>query len=270
VSIIMPAKNAAKYVEACLDSILDQSYTHWELLVTNDHSIDDTLSILNTFSKRDSRIQVFQNKGQGIIPALQMAYSFANGTLVTRMDADDLMSNEKLELLVKACENEITLGTGSVRYFSDNELGDGYQKYAVWLNSNLQSENPFLDIYKECVIPSPCWMLHKTTFDKLGAFNNNRYPEDYDLCFRMRQSNLKVNNVDQVLHHWRDYPDRSSRTDENYSDNRFLNIKAHYFLQDDLDKEKSLVLWGAGKKGKTIAKLLNEQGIGFHWVSNNS
>lgn len=269
VSIIMPAKNAAAYLEACLESIINQSYVHWELLVTNDHSTDDTLSIIEAFSKRDNRIHVFQNKGKGIIPALQTAYANAKGTLITRMDADDLMSKDKMEWLVKTCKNENTLATGLVRYFSDHDLGEGYQKYTAWLNANLQSENPFQDIYKECVIPSPCWMLHKTTFEYLGAFDGDRYPEDYDLCFRMRQANLAVHAVDQVLHHWRDYPTRSSRTDENYLDNRFLDIKVHYFLQDDLDTDKALVLWGAGKKGKTIAKLLAAQGVAFHWISNN-
>lgn len=269
VSILMPAKNAAKYLEACLKSILDQTYSNWELLVTNDHSTDDTFSLLSKFAKQDARIRVFQNVDHGIIAALRLAYSQAKGKYITRMDADDLMSKDKLTLLVEACEDENTLATGLVTYFSDQPLGDGYIKYANWLNGNLKSKNPFQSIYKECVIPSPCWMMFKSTLNKMCAFDSDLYPEDYDLCFRMRKAGLQVRVVDSVLHHWRDYPERSSRTDPNYADNRFLDLKMHYFLQNDLDADRPLVLWGAGKKGKAIAKMLVKKEIIFHWVSNN-
>ena len=269
VSIIMPAKNAARYIEDCLLSILAQDYSHWELLVTNDQSTDQTDSILNHFSNQDSRIQLLQNQGQGITSALQTAYAHASGTYITRMDADDLMIKDKLSQLVGACQSEEVLATGLVKYFSKGTLGEGYIKYADWLNQNLLSQDPFQAIYKECVIPSPCWMLRKSTFDKLSAFDSLRYPEDYDLCFRMRKAGVQVKTVDQILHHWRDYPERSSRTDDNYADNRFLEIKVNYFLQDDYDKTCPLVIWGAGKKGKSVAKLLIDQEIPFHWISNN-
>jgi len=269
VSIIIPAKNAARYIEACLQSILAQDYPHWELLITNDHSTDHTANILDHYSSKDSRIQIFQSEGQGITPALQTSYNYAAGTYITRMDADDLMPKEKLTQLVDACHSEGILATGLVSYFSEVKLGDGYIKYANWINKNLLSLDPFQAIYKECVIPSPCWMLRKSTFDKLGAFDSSQYPEDYDLCFRMRRSGLRIHAVDQVLHYWRDYPERTSRTDDNYADNRFLEIKLFYFLKDDYDTVRPLVVWGAGKKGKSVAKLLIAQQIPFYWISNN-
>jgi len=269
VSIIMPAKNAAPYIKECLESILAQDYAHWELLVTDDHSTDQTTDILDHFSKQDTRIRIFKNLGHGITPALQTAYAYALGAYITRMDADDIMPQNKLTLLVDTCQSETVLATGLVKYFSFGTLGEGYIKYADWLNQNLKSQDPFKEIYKECVIPSPCWMLRKPTFDKLGAFDSALYPEDYDLCFRMRRAGLQVQTGDQVLHHWRDYPERSSRTDDNYADNRFLEIKLSYFLADDYDKARPLVIWGAGKKGKSVAQLLIDQKIPFHWISNN-
>jgi len=269
VSIIMPAKNAAPYLKACLQSIIEQTYQNWELLICDDHSSDITLSILEQSAKQDNRIKVFQNLGYGIIPSLQTAYKNAQGVFVTRMDADDIMSKDKIELLVEACIEEKSLATGLVEYFSDGNLGEGYRKYASWLNQNLQTNNPFDAIYKECVIPSPCWMMRKESFDVLGAFSEVRYPEDYDLCFRMRKAQLSVNTVNQVLHHWRDYPERSSRTDANYADNRFLDLKVHYFLQDDFDERKPLVIWGAGQKGKSVARKLIERKTPFFWITNN-
>jgi len=161
------------------------------------------------------------------------------------------------------------LATGQVQYFSATELGDGYQKYQNWLNGLTAKGNNFQEIYKECVIPSPCWMIYQTDLDKCQAFLPNRYPEDYDLCFRFYENGLTLIPNNQILHEWRDYPNRTSRTDKNYADNRFLDLKVHYFLKLEQDKKRPLVLWGAGKKGKLIARQLIEAKIDFHWVCNN-
>jgi len=112
-------------------------------------------------------------------------------------------------------------------------------------------------------------MVHWQDLDRCGAFEPNRYPEDYDLCFRFYQHGLTIVPSSKVLHYWRDYPNRTSRTDAHYSDNRFLAIKLLYFLQLDYQTERPLVLWGAGKKGKWIAQYLIKQEISFQWVCNN-
>ncbi len=269
VSILMPAKNAALYIDDCIQSIIKQSYTEWELIVVNDHSTDATLHHLAQFATLDSRIHVHNNKGQGIIAALRLAYAHARGAYITRMDADDIMPSHKINSLVSVASEGSSVATGLVSYFSNNELGEGYKKYTKWLNDNLLSRQPFEDIYKECVIPSPNWMMHRSTLDRIGAFDSDRYPEDYDLCFRMHKFGLKVMTVNDVLHHWRDYPERSSRTDSNYVDNRFLALKVSYFAELESEDGASIYLWGSGKKGKAIAKLLQEQNISFHWITNN-
>lgn len=269
VSILMPAKNVASYIDDCIQSIIDQSYQEWELIVVNDHSTDKTSEHLVHFASLDKRIQIHNSKGQGIIEALRLAYSKARGAYITRMDADDVMPKQKIASLLSALEDMKSVSTGLVSYFSKKGIGDGYKKYAEWLNANLLSESPFEDIYKECVIPSPCWMMHRATLDKIGAFYSGTYPEDYDLCFRMHKHRLKVKTVRDVLHHWRDYPERSSRTDDHYSDNRFLALKVAYFAELEYEKGESIYLWGSGKKGKSIAKLLQELDIAFHWITNN-
>jgi len=271
ISIVMPAKNAASYLDDCLDSIFMQTINEWELLVVNDHSTDDTVLMLEKYALQDSRIKVLHNQGKGIIEALRLAYSYASGNFITRMDADDLMAKHKLETmraqLVDYGIGHIALG--QVKYFSEKTLGDGYKKYELWLNELISKANSWKDLYKECVIPSPCWMVHRHDFEKAGAFNSDYWPEDYDLCFRFYQAGLKPIASDEVLHHWRDYDDRTSRNDPHYSDNRFLDLKCHYFVKLGLSQKKNLVLWGAGKKGKAIASHLNEYKVKFRWLSNN-
>ena len=271
ISILLPVKNTAIFLKECLNSIIQQTEAQWELIAVNDHSTDNSEAILRQFAKKEQRIKVFNNNEKGIIPALRLAYSKSQGTLITRMDSDDLMMPSKLEVLkkqlVKKGKRHIALGL--VQYFSADELGEGYKKYQNWLNRLTTSGINFREIYKECVIPSPCWMVYREDLEQCQAFQPNRYPEDYDLCFRFYENNLKIIPSKRVLHLWRDYPTRTSRTHPYYADNRFLDLKLYYFLKLDFDPNRPLVVWGAGKKGKWIVQQLRQQNTPLHWICNN-
>ena len=272
ISILLPVYNAAKFLSACLQSIQNQTETNWELIAIDDHSTDESFKILNTFQEQNpTQIQVLKNVGKGIIPALKLAYEKSQGEFITRMDADDLMEKTKLETLKEILlENgKGYVSTGLVKYFSETQLGEGYQKYEMWLNALSLKNKNYEDLYKECVIPSPAWMCHREDLEKCGAFSVQQYPEDYDLCFRFYKNNLKVLAAKKVIHHWRDYSNRTSRTDPNYANQHYFDLKLPYFLELDFDKTRPLVIWGAGKKGKQLAKKLVEQKVNFHWVSNN-
>jgi glycosyltransferase involved in cell wall biosynthesis len=267
----MPVKNAEPFLSDCIKSIVAQSETNWELIAVDDGSSDSSLQTLIQFSKSDSRINVLKNNGSGIIDALRLAYSKSEGNFITRMDADDKMAPVKLERLkrnLKSFGNE-HLAIGQVKYFSESQLGDGYKRYEKWLNGHTETGTNYSDIYKECVVPSPCWMVFREDLERCGAFNSDEYPEDYDLCFRFYKQQLTVVPCNEVLHHWRDHAKRSSRTDENYADNRFLELKVKWFLELNHDTNKQLLVWGAGRKGKLIAKLLAGSNVPFKWVCNN-
>jgi glycosyltransferase involved in cell wall biosynthesis len=240
-------------------------------LAVNDHSSDNSWSIVADFLKNDKRIKVFENEGTGIIPALQKAYAKSSGEFITRMDSDDIMTPDKLEVMVTSLlkNGKGHLAVGQVKYFSDRGISNGYERYETWLNNLTKSGSNYSEIYKECVIPSPCWMVYREDFDVCGAFDSDRYPEDYDLTFRFREKGLKCIPCDKILHRWRDYDTRTSRTHEHYAQNYFLDIKLHYFLKHDHNPKRPLVIWGAGSKGKTIAKGLKENGIEFHWLCDN-
>jgi len=112
-------------------------------------------------------------------------------------------------------------------------------------------------------------MVYKEDLDQAGAFESDIYPEDYDLAFRFRRAGLNVTPVLQEIHYWRDHATRSSRTHEHYSDNRFTALKVKHFKEQDYDSSKSLILWGAGSKGKNIAAALLEKDLPFDWICNN-
>lgn len=271
ISILMPVFNASRHLAACLESIRTQSEVHWELIAIDDQSTDNSLSILNAAAEEDVRIHCYSNPEKGIIPALHLAFQKSNGQLISRMDADDLMAKDKLKALkeILITKGKGWVATGWVQYFSDTTLMDGYLKYEQWLNELSRTDRHYEAIYQECVLPSPCWMTWREDLQASGAFEPNVYPEDYDLCFRFYRQGLKIKAAQKVLHHWRDHAQRSSRNDPHYAQQQYFDLKLPYFLELDHQKERPLILWGAGKKGKQLAYKLKAAGVDFRWITNN-
>lgn len=268
ISIILPFKNEEKYIAECLESILNQTYTHWELLAIDDHSSDAGTEIVREFEKRDSRIRYLKNPGTGVIDALSNGLEHSAGSLITRMDADDIKHRDNLESLI-AIWRKGFIAIGLVKYFREGGLGDGYQQYESWINQINSSGLTWEEVYRECVIPSPCWLVHREDLAAVGGFRSRFYPEDYDLCFRFYHFGLHPVCTDKVIHYWRDHAIRTTRVSQHYSDNQFTKLKIHYFLEIDYNSEKPLVLLGAGDRAKKVAGLLCQAGVQFRWLTNN-
>lgn len=99
VSIITPCYNAEKFISQMIESVLQQSYTNWELLITNDCSTDGTVLIIQNLMKLDNRIKLFhteKNTGHPSIPR-NIALSYACGEYIAFLDSDDLWDKCKLE-----------------------------------------------------------------------------------------------------------------------------------------------------------------------------
>lgn len=268
VSILMPVRNAMPYLSDCLTSIAEQTFNNWELIAVNDHSSDSSEAILKEFALRDSRVKLLNNRGKGIIEALRSAYLESDGELIHRMDADDIMPNRKLETLVGLWQKGSVV-TGKVKYFSDDWLvGLGFQNYESWINGLMDKSDLWADLYMECPIPSPAWLIHRDDMNRIGGFDCDLLPEDYDLCFRMYASGLNVVCSKEIVHYWRDSQNRTSRKNEIYFPMSYYPLKVHYFLELEA-KDAPLILWGAGKKGKLIARLLLDQKRNFTWMTDN-
>jgi glycosyltransferase involved in cell wall biosynthesis len=273
VSIIMAVKDTEPYLPDCLGSIIAQTYTNWELIAVNDHSSDRTPQILKEYAAKDKRIRVFDSgDNHRLIPTLQVAHKQCRGTLINRMDSDDKMPDYKLQVLVDEWQKHgkgTVIAGGTQHFVDEGEVGGGFLRYERWLNEVARQGKHYEEIYQECVIPSHSWIIHKEDFDSVGAFDPIVYPEDYDLCFRFYRHGLKVAGIDSILHFWRDRSNRISRTWEEYKDNRYFDLKLRYFYELDRDRKRSLVLWGAGRNGKDMAKLLQAKNDSFHWVCDN-
>jgi glycosyltransferase involved in cell wall biosynthesis len=272
VSIIIPYKNPNPFFKECLNSIINQTYKNIQIILVNDHSTDDSEKTAINYQKSDSRIKTIKNNGNGIIDALNTGVKVANGKFITRMDSDDIMMDNKITelrtLLLISGRQHISLGC--VKYFaSDKKLGQGYINYAKWLNELTANSKNYSEIYKECTVPSSNWMMFRKDFNKINGFSNLNYPEDYDFAFRVLYKKIKIINTKKITHLWRDHPKRTSRNSEHYKYENFIPIKIKNLLLNELKNKEELILWGAGSKGKSIAKELINQNCKFKWISNN-
>lgn len=117
VSIIMPVYNAEAYVRGSIESILLQTYSHFELLIIDDGSTDNSLSICQSFF--DRRIRILQNtENKGYLKSVNKAFSECQGALITFQDADDLSVLNRIEILVTELTDDLeTALCGSQCYF---------------------------------------------------------------------------------------------------------------------------------------------------------
>ncbi len=258
ISIISPVKNVSPWILETATSILSQTFTDWEWIIVDDHSTDDTFEKIQLLAQSDYRISIFKNDKHGIIPALQLAVSRAKGKYLTRMDGDDLMPEQRLALFFTLAEShsEKTVVTGKVNYFSASIVSEGYLKYESWLNEIATENSYYNHIYRECVVASPNWLMHRQTALDIQLFVLLDYPEDYDMCFRWKSAGLSIVSVDEVTLLWREHPLRTSRTSEIYQQEKFFELKLKWMLH--FYPNLSIGVLGYGTKGKLAARILNE------------
>lgn len=100
VSIIVPAYNVEKYIEKCISSILDQTYTNIEVIIVNDGSTDKTGKIIDAFLQRDSRVNVIHKKNEGVSSARNSGIEMSKGEYLVFVDGDDYIAKDYIEYML--------------------------------------------------------------------------------------------------------------------------------------------------------------------------
>jgi glycosyltransferase involved in cell wall biosynthesis len=191
VSIVMPAYNASHTVRGAICSILEQTYTNWELIVVDDGSTDNTVDLVHAF--QDSRIRLVAQKNAGPAAARNRGLDEAIGSYICFMDADDLLHQEYIKRLIDIIEKN----GADIAMCSYQKVTLKKQKnYEKFLARKVDESSQLLIwsaeecinsmFYKKEVMPYPFLKLFKR--DIIGA---NRFPEDLKLGEDL-EFNLKV------------------------------------------------------------------------------
>lgn len=263
-SIVLPVRNAAKTLSECLESIRRQTYNDWELVVVNDGSTDDTLSILENFSQSDSRIKILSPGRIGLVPAINLGHTYATADLVARMDADDIMHPERLARQVDYLQEhtEIDVLATQVRLFPEEEIQAGYREYIRWQNDCLTPREIAENIYVESPIANPSVMFRRQIYEQHGPYQDGLFPEDYEFWLRLHAAGVKMAKLPQVLLDWRESAGRATRVDPRFSRDAFNNVRADYLAEDArLHTSRPIVVWGAGRRTRLRVRLIEARGI---------
>lgn len=201
ISIGIPFYNAESYLEDAICSVLAQTHQYWELILINDGSTDKSLEIAELYAKIDKRIRVLSDgKNKKLPKRLNQIIDEAKFDYIARMDADDLMSNDRLEKQISILESnkEIDLVTtgcltiGKYNELTGVKLGENYRMNA------------------EMILEGVTNLLHASLLARKSWYSRNKYDEsrllaeDFDLWLQAAKRNdLKYLVLEEPLYWYR-------------------------------------------------------------------
>lgn len=182
VSIILPVYNGAKCVSNSIDSVLNQTYTDFELIVVNDCSTDNTLEILNEYAAKDSRVKVFTNEENKKLPrTLNAGFSHASGDYLTWTSDDNMYRPEAIEKMVGFLDTNPECGLVYTDMTLLNELNNSEIK------EELRVAAPVKDLRLRSVCGA-CFMYRSEVAKKAGEYNPDLFlAEDYEYWIRISE-----------------------------------------------------------------------------------
>ncbi|MGB3514309.1 MAG: glycosyltransferase [Microcoleaceae cyanobacterium] len=180
VSIIIPVYNCELYIAQAIESVFNQTYTDYEIIVINDGSTDNTRQILQPYM---AKIRYFYQENKGLSATRNQGIKMARGKLIALLDADDLFLSYKLTEQVAIFNAQPTIGLVQSGWRVVNEKGEKIQDIQPWYKS------PELDLVSwlkwKATNPSGM-MFRKEWLERVGGFNENlRRLEDFDIVIRL-------------------------------------------------------------------------------------
>ena len=210
VSIIMGIYNCESTIRECIDSIINQTYENWELIICDDCSRDDTFKIAKEYeNKYQSKIKLFKNETNiTLAPTLNRCIEFVTGDYIARQDGDDISIRDRLEKQVEFLNNNKEydlVGTAMLAFDENGEKGIRSIGVQIPNKNTLAYTVPFCHA---------TIMARTSVYKRLAGYRVVDYTtrcEDADLWFRFFKAGFKGYNLDQALYKVRDDHDAYKR-----------------------------------------------------------
>ena len=205
VSVLMPAYNVEPYIKKAIQSILDQTYTDFELIITDDCSTDQTLSIIHSFN--DSRICCIANPHNlGYADNMNSLFNRAKGKYLVIQDADDYCTENRLQVLVDFLNTHESIAMVGSSYFKIDEQGG--KEIILKSEDTTEIETAFIQMVDPLPVLNGSVMFQRKIIDEGFLFRNLQYvnrSQDDDWLFRISE-NFRIANVKDCLYYYRFNP----------------------------------------------------------------
>ena len=263
VSVVLPFYNAP-FLKEAVDSIINQSFHDFELILIDNGSTDNSMEVAKTFLEH-SKVSLVQEPRRGVAYAANKGIELARGAYIARMDSDDLSYVNRLKLQVERLNQDqsVSVVSGLVDYLGPNE-NEGFIHYVNWLNTIKSVEDINLNQFVEFPLANPTLMIRKDIFRKFGMYEDGDFPEDYEFFLRMQANGIRMEKIDKSVLIWRDTAGRLTRTNDRYSQDALFRIKAKYlvkWLAINNPFYPEVYIWGAGRLSRRRSNYLLQEDV---------
>ena len=256
-TVIMPVYNGEKYLEEAIDSILNQTFTEFKLLVLNDNSTDSTLDILQAYQKKDHRVEIInKTKNEGPANLRNEGIDRAQSEFIALMDADDIALPTRFEKQLAVFKQQPNIGVCGTwfTFFGDKQK---------LIKHNETPEALKVQFLSSCGIGNPTVMFRKSAI-KSFRFEHQYVPaEDYGLWSEVIQE-TDFYNIPESLLNYRWHTNNISRTKEENLKKANVLIKKRQLVHFGIDENKEqidpylhAVSFKRGLSPETITTVIN-------------
>lgn len=204
VSVVVPIYNSEKYIQRCINSITNQTYTNIEIILIDDGSIDSTSYILEQSASRDNRIKVISKKNEGVANTRNLGIRLANGKYIMFIDNDDYIPEIYVQTYVEAIEKQNL----------DLVIG-GYQRVNIHGNC-LFSDYPRDSNWGKYIILAPWAKIYRVKLIKDNSIEFLDYPIGEDVYFNLQifDKTEKIAAINDISYKWFFNEDSISNTSQ--------------------------------------------------------
>lgn len=192
VSVIIPVYNGEQTIKRAITSVLAQTYRHFEMIIVDDHSTDQTATIVSRLAKNDPRIKYYRNeKNKGVAETRNFGYSKASGEYIAFLDSDDEWKPRKLELQLLYIEE-----TQSDLCFTAYEMIDRSKSKVCKID--IPTKIDYRSLLKENVICCSTVLL-KSKWLEESCFRADYFHEDFILWLELLKNGIKAVGLEECL-----------------------------------------------------------------------
>lgn len=211
VTVILPVYNGQQYLGAAITSVLQQSFSDFELIIIDDGSVDESASIVERIN--DPRIRFYQQENQGLAATLNKSISLARGKYIARQDQDDVLFPSRLQKQVNYLEQnrDVAMVGAAAEVWVGNERTNRLLAHPAddpSIRFGLLFDNYFVH---------SSVMLRRSVLEEMGGYSEDKSrqpPEDYELWSRVMRVH-KLANLTETLMAYREVPNSMSRDGNN-------------------------------------------------------
>lgn len=209
ISVVMGVYNGEKYLAMGVESIINQTFTQWEMIICDDGSNDNTWDLLQHYAQQDRRIRVIRNESNcGLAFSLNRGIALAQSNILARQDADDVSVPDRFAVQYPFVLEHPEFAIVGTSWNNVGEDGEG------WITTPVEFPEA-KDLIWDGGFMHPSWMMRKDQLEKVGFYTvgeNTRRDQDYHLVLKLYGAGMKMCNMQQVLYHYTNDTGTFSRT----------------------------------------------------------